>query len=165
MGEIVGRSGLVPQIHFFDYGGDFWRFYPLNWTLRLSTIPVIPAVLARGQFDPNGKEGKGLFLDTSEGSKRACHGQDRNYDEARRGWLYPLDLNLQPEQLFKMGEFNHYRIEALATNLNLVEMPGSSLCGGWNGTRLDYRASGAWKQSINQRMRKKDNLQKCEGSN
>src|SRR5690606_9022128 len=35
------------------------------------------------------------------------------YDEARRGWLYTLDLNERAKSAFKAGEFNRIRIEAI----------------------------------------------------
>jgi len=35
------------------------------------------------------------------------------YDEARRGWLYPLDLNEQAKNAYKKGAFNRIRIEAI----------------------------------------------------
>lgn len=39
------------------------------------------------------------------------------YDEARRGWLYPLSRNSQGQNAFKPGEWNHYRIEAIGNNI------------------------------------------------
>jgi len=39
------------------------------------------------------------------------------YDEARRGWLYPLDLNPKGRTAFKNGEWNHYRIEAIGNSI------------------------------------------------
>lgn len=39
------------------------------------------------------------------------------YDEARRGWLYPLDLNQKGRTAFKNGEWNHYRIEAIGNSI------------------------------------------------
>lgn len=35
------------------------------------------------------------------------------YDEARRGWLYPLTRNEKGQQAFVPGEWNKYRIEAI----------------------------------------------------
>jgi len=35
------------------------------------------------------------------------------YDEARRGWLYPLSRNEKGRHAFVPGEWNHYRIEAI----------------------------------------------------
>lgn len=39
------------------------------------------------------------------------------YDEARRGWLYPLDLNPAAKCAFKPGEWNHYRIECIGNSM------------------------------------------------
>ncbi len=35
------------------------------------------------------------------------------YDEARREWLYPMDLNTKAKFAFKNGAFNHFRIECI----------------------------------------------------
>jgi len=39
------------------------------------------------------------------------------YDEARRGWLYALDLNPDARPAFKPGEWNHYRIECIGPSI------------------------------------------------
>jgi hypothetical protein len=39
------------------------------------------------------------------------------YDEARRGWLYPLDMNPQGMTAFRNGRWNHYRIEAIGNSI------------------------------------------------
>ncbi|WP_131694659.1 3-keto-disaccharide hydrolase [Dyadobacter tibetensis] len=39
------------------------------------------------------------------------------YDEARRGWLYPGDLNPEGKKAFKKGQWNHYRIEAIGPDI------------------------------------------------
>lgn len=39
------------------------------------------------------------------------------YEEARRGWLYPLALNPLAQQLYRPGEWNHFRIEAMGSSL------------------------------------------------
>jgi len=39
------------------------------------------------------------------------------YDEARRGWLYPLSRNEKGRRAFKNGLWNHYRIEAVGNSL------------------------------------------------
>jgi Domain of Unknown Function (DUF1080) len=39
------------------------------------------------------------------------------YDEARRGWLYPGTLNPAGQKLYKYGEWNRIRIEAIGTSL------------------------------------------------
>jgi hypothetical protein len=39
------------------------------------------------------------------------------YDEARRGWLYPVDLNPDAKPAFKHGEWNLYRIECIGPSI------------------------------------------------
>ncbi len=39
------------------------------------------------------------------------------YDEARRGWLYPLEMNPKGREAFRRGEWNHYHIEAIGNSI------------------------------------------------
>lgn len=39
------------------------------------------------------------------------------YDEARRGWLYPLAVNAKGRKAFKNGQWNKYRIEAIGSSI------------------------------------------------
>lgn len=39
------------------------------------------------------------------------------YDESRRGWLYPVDVNPQAKSTFRHGEWNHYRIECIGPSM------------------------------------------------
>jgi hypothetical protein len=39
------------------------------------------------------------------------------YDEARRGWLYPLTLNPSAQSAFKQGQWNHYHIECIGNTI------------------------------------------------
>jgi hypothetical protein len=48
-------------------------------------------------------------------SKRAWSGGI--YDEARRGWLYNLELNPQAKTAFKNNEWNKYRIECIGSSI------------------------------------------------
>ena len=51
------------------------------------------------------------------------------YDEARRGWLYPLSLNPKAQTAFKKGEWNKLRIEALGHSIRtwLNDVPVSAV--------------------------------------
>src|SRR3546814_6003284 len=74
--------------------------------------------MARGQVDPAGKDGAGLVF----GRQVEVDASDRKwtggiYDEARRMWLYPLDLNPPAKEVFKVGEYNHFRIESIGNEL------------------------------------------------
>jgi hypothetical protein len=39
------------------------------------------------------------------------------YDEARRGWLYTLELNTDAKSALKMGEWNRYRVECIGNSI------------------------------------------------
>jgi hypothetical protein len=39
------------------------------------------------------------------------------YDESRRGWLYPLDINPKGQLAFKKGQWNKYRIECIGNSI------------------------------------------------
>ena len=39
------------------------------------------------------------------------------YEEARRGWLYPLEYNPAGKPAFKNGQWNKYRVEAIGNTL------------------------------------------------
>lgn len=39
------------------------------------------------------------------------------YDEARRGWLYPVSLNPKAQSALKLGEWNKYRIECIGNSI------------------------------------------------
>lgn len=39
------------------------------------------------------------------------------YDEARRGWLYPMNYNPEGQKAFKNGEWNRARIEAIGSSI------------------------------------------------
>lgn len=40
------------------------------------------------------------------------------YDEARRGWLYPLSRNEKARSAFHLAEWNHFRVEAIGNTIN-----------------------------------------------
>ncbi|HPT32095.1 MAG TPA: DUF1080 domain-containing protein, partial [Prolixibacteraceae bacterium] len=39
------------------------------------------------------------------------------YDEARRGWLYTNELNPAAKAAFKVGKWNHYKIECIGNSI------------------------------------------------
>lgn len=51
------------------------------------------------------------------------------YDEARRGWLYTLEINPEAKIAFKNGQWNKYRIEAIGNHIKtfINDIPCSDL--------------------------------------
>ena len=116
-GEIVGTA-VAGSPNTFLITEEIFGDFILELDLKVAHLSSNSGVMARGQFDPNGKGGKGLVfgyqVEADPGERAWSAGI---YDEARRGWLYPLDLNPAARTAFKMGEFNHYRIEAIGDEI------------------------------------------------
>jgi hypothetical protein len=74
-------------------------------------------VMFRAQSSPDYKNGRvhGYQMELDPSPKRAWTGGI--YDEARRGWLYPMEYNKDAKPAFKIGEWNSYRIEAIGNSL------------------------------------------------
>jgi hypothetical protein len=116
-GTIVG-SAVADSPNTFLITEETYGDYILELDLKIEHLSSNSGVMTRGQFDPAARDGKGLvygYQIEADPSERAWSGG--LYDEARRGWLYPLDLNPEAKTAFKMGEFNHYRIEAIGDEI------------------------------------------------
>ncbi|WP_116124232.1 DUF1080 domain-containing protein [Lewinella sp. IMCC34183] len=78
--------------------------------------PLNSGVMARGQWRQAGDirriYGYQVEIDPSA---RAYTGGI--YDEARRGWIYPLHYNDAARSAYRQGEWNQLRIEAIGNNL------------------------------------------------
>lgn len=70
----------------------------------------------RSESKPDFKDGKvhGYQMEVDP-SDRAYSGGI--YDEGRRGWLYPMDINPNGKTAFKKGAWNKYRIECIGNSI------------------------------------------------
>ncbi len=116
-GVIIGTA-VADSPNTFLITEETYGDFILELDLKVEHLSSNSGVMARGQYDPNERDGKGLvygYQVEADPSDRAWSGGI--YDEARRGWLYPLDLNPDAMDAFKMGEFNTYRIEAIGDEI------------------------------------------------
>lgn len=113
-GEIVGTSKMGTPNTFLttkQYYGDFILEYEMKMEQGLNS-----GVQIRSNSIPEYRDGR------VHGYQVECDGSDRAwsagiYDEARRGWLYPLEYNKPAKKAFKKGEWNKYRIEAVGSSI------------------------------------------------
>ncbi|MFD2201068.1 3-keto-disaccharide hydrolase [Shivajiella indica] len=115
--EIIGYAKANSPNTFLITEETYGDFI-LELDLKIEDISSNSGVMVRGQFDPNARDGNGLVFGyqvEADPTERAWSGG--LYDEARRGWLYPLDLNPKAKSAFKMGEWNAYRIEAIGNEI------------------------------------------------
>jgi hypothetical protein len=116
-GEIIGIAKANTPNSFLITKVDYTDFI-LELELKIEDLSSNSGVMVRGQFDAEANGGQGLvygYQIEADPSPRAWSGG--LYDEQRRGWLYPLDLNPEAKSAFKMGEWNHYRIEAIGNEI------------------------------------------------
>ncbi|HEY5808737.1 MAG TPA: DUF1080 domain-containing protein [Povalibacter sp.] len=116
-GAIVGstRHGIPNSFLVTDRTyGDFI----LEFDTRQDVGPANSGVQFRSQSEPSFENGRVYGYQAEiDPSDRAWSGSI--YDEAKRGWLYTGELNPPGTQLYRYGEWNHYRIEALGPQLRV----------------------------------------------
>ncbi|MEH6658981.1 DUF1080 domain-containing protein [Leeuwenhoekiella marinoflava] len=112
--EIVGTTVSNTPNSFLATTQDFSDFildldYKVDATMN-SGIQI--RSLSKPDFKDGRVHGYQIEIDPSDRAWSAGI-----YDEARKGWLYPLTGNTKAQQAFKQGEWNHYRVEALGDTL------------------------------------------------
>jgi hypothetical protein len=114
-GTLVGTTVLNTGNTFLVTEKEYGDFI---LELDAKTEKINSGVQTRSHFDAAGNKGKGMVY----GRQVEFDPSDRKwsggiYDEARRMWLYPLDLNPQSKEAFKVGEFNHIKIECIGNTM------------------------------------------------
>ncbi|MCO5937110.1 DUF1080 domain-containing protein [Mucilaginibacter sp. RB4R14] len=108
-GTAVLNSGNTFLVTKKEYG-DFI----LELDAKTESTLTNSGIQTRSHYNPAGHEGKGLVY----GRQCEIDPSDRKwtggiYDEGRRDWLYPMDLNAPAQSAWKNGEFNHIIIECI----------------------------------------------------
>ena len=113
-GEIVGTTVFGEPNSFLatekDYGDFVLEFeYKVDSTMN-------SGVQFRSESKPEYREGRvhGYQFEVDP-SKRSWTGGI--YDEARRDWLYTMDLNPAAKTAFRQGQWNRVKIECIGNNL------------------------------------------------
>ena len=113
-GEIVGTTVANTPNSFLATDKDYGDFF-LELDIKVDTS-MNSGIQIRSESLPDYNNGRvhGYQVEIDP-SKRAWSGGI--YDEARRGWLYPLELNPRAKKAFKNGEWNHYYIECIGNSI------------------------------------------------
>jgi 3-keto-disaccharide hydrolase len=113
-GAIVGTTVMPSPNSFLVTEKEFDNFV-LELDAKIDDTTSNSGIQIRSHFDPSANNGQGKVygyqyeLDPS--SRRWTAGI---YDEGRRDWLYPLSLNHDAQNAFKLGEYNKIRVECFA---------------------------------------------------
>jgi Domain of Unknown Function (DUF1080). len=110
-GTIVGTTVMPSPNSFLVTEKEFDNFV-LELEAKIDDTTSNSGIQLRSHFDPAGNNGQGKVygyqyeLDPS--SRKWTGGI---YDEGRRDWLYPLSLNHDAQNAFRLGEYNKIKIE------------------------------------------------------
>ncbi len=116
-GAIVGTMTKGTPNSFLITEQEYGDFI-LELDVKLEGETTNSGIQTRSHIKPEGNNGKGLVYGRQmeiDPAPRAWTGGI--YDEARRLWLYPLELNPDAKPLYKRNDFNHYRIENIGNEL------------------------------------------------
>ncbi len=116
-GAIVGTMTKGTPNSFLITEKEYGDFI-LELDIKLEGNQTNSGVQTRSHIDASANNGRGRVYGRQveiDPSARAWSGGI--YDEARRDWLYPLDLNEQAKTAYKADAFNHLRIEAIGDEL------------------------------------------------
>ncbi len=116
------ENGVIVGTTVINSGNTFLVTEKLygNFVLEMDAMIESPlsnsGIQTRSHFDTPGHEGKvygrQVEIDPSE---RSWTGGV--YDEARRQWLYPLDLHPEAKTAFKVGVYNHFKVECIGNEI------------------------------------------------
>ena len=116
-GNIVGTTVLNSGNTFLVTDKEYGDFI-LDMDTKIESPLSNSGVQVRSHFDPNANKGKGKVY----GRQFEIDPSDRRwsggvYDEGRRDWIYPLDLNAKAKDAFKVGIYNHIRMECIGNEM------------------------------------------------
>ena len=114
--EIIGTSKLnTPNT--FLCTKEMYSDFILELELKVD-VPLNSGIQIRSNSIPEYRNGviHGYQVEVDP-SPRAFSGGI--YDESRRGWIYPLCENQKGRKGFKNGNWNHYRIEAIGSDIRV----------------------------------------------
>lgn len=112
-GMIVGTMTKGSPNSFLATEKEYGDFV-LELDVKLEGENNNSGIQTRSHLNASGNGGKGVVFGRQveiDASDRAWTGGI--YDEARRLWLYPLELNPSARSLYKKEDFNHYKIECI----------------------------------------------------
>jgi hypothetical protein len=111
-GTAVLNSGNTFLVTEKEYGD-----YVLELDAKTEDTLTNSGIQLRSHYNAAGHEGKGLVFGRQceiDPSERRWTGGI--YDEGRRDWLYPMELNAKAQNAWKNGRFNHIKIECIGNS-------------------------------------------------
>ncbi len=113
-GVIVGSTVVNSEGNTFLCTEKEYSDFVLELDIKVDDSTSNSGVQFRSHYDPEGYSGKGKVY----GYQYEIDPSDRKwsggiYEEARRAWLYPVTLNQNAKSAFKLGQYNHLKLECI----------------------------------------------------
>lgn len=116
-GLIVGRTVMNSRNTFLITEKEYGDFI-LEADIWLEDEEGNAGIQTRSHFDPKAFDGAGrVYGRQCEIDPTPRKWTGGIYDEGRRQWLYPLQLNPRAQHAYKKGEYNHYRVECIGNEM------------------------------------------------
>lgn len=115
--KIIGTTVFDTPNSFIVTEKEYGDFI-LELEVKLPDSSTNSGIQFRSHYEAAGNNGRGKVFGYQfelDGTSRGWTGGI--YDESRRGWLYPLDLNSPAKKAFKPDAFNKVRIEAIGSTI------------------------------------------------
>jgi hypothetical protein len=113
-GEIVGVSVTKSPNTFLVTKKNYGNFI-LEYEMKMDRgLNSGVQIRSESSKDYNNGRVHGYQVECDDSDRRWTAGI---YDEARRGWLYPLEYNPEAKKLYKNGEWNKFRVEAVGNKI------------------------------------------------
>lgn len=116
-GCIVGRT-VMNTGNSFLATEKIYRDFILTLDVMVEDPAGNSGIQTRSHFDASGNRGAGKVYGRQceiDPSPRQWTGGI--YDEGRREWLYPLQLNARAQNAYKSGQYNHVMIECIGNEM------------------------------------------------
>ncbi|MDQ2718872.1 MAG: DUF1080 domain-containing protein [Bacteroidota bacterium] len=116
-GAIVGTTVVNSGNTFLVTKKEFDDFV-LEMDVKINDTTSNSGVQMRSHFNSSGHNGKGLVFgyqfEIDPSSRKWSGGV---YDEGRRDWLYPVSLHQEAQNAFKIGVYNHLKMECIGNEI------------------------------------------------
>jgi hypothetical protein len=116
-GAIVGTTVMSSPNSFIITEKEYGNFV-LELEAKIDDTTSNSGIQLRSHFDPAANNGKGkVFGYQYELDPSARKWTAGIYDEGRRDWLYPLSLNHDAQNAFKLHEYNKIKVECFGNTI------------------------------------------------
>jgi hypothetical protein len=116
-GQIVGTTVVNSPNSFLVTKKEYGDFI-LELDNKVDDTTSNSGLQTRSHFDQAANNGAGkVYGRQVEIDPSARKWTGGIYDEGRRDWLYPLELNAKAKSAFKVGQWNHFKIECIGNSI------------------------------------------------